>query len=53
MGGYVRFYKPRSEKYTNEWLMRPCIVPYNATAELFLSPPISPPIVLPESFQVS
>jgi hypothetical protein len=46
-GRYARFYKPRSYKFTNKWLVRPCSVPYNVIAELCL-PPIMPPIVLPE-----
>jgi hypothetical protein len=46
-GRDARFYKRRSYKFTNEWLVRACSMPYNATAELWPLP-ISPPIVLPE-----
>jgi hypothetical protein len=50
-GRYVRFYKPRSYKFTNKWLVRPCGLRYNATAEL-CPPAISPTIVLPEPSRI-
>jgi hypothetical protein len=52
MGRYIRFYKPRSYKFTNKWLVRLLQCALNATTEL-CSLPISPQIVLPEPSRIA